>query len=286
MLLIADSGSTKTDWRLIHESGETVATIQTQGLNPYFLTEEEIALILKDQVLPEIEEVEKVFFYGAGCSLPLKVGQVKGAIDRVIPARLPAEVAGDMLGASRSMLQNQPGISCILGTGANSCVYDGSEIVKNVPSLGFILADWGSGTVMSKDLISLLLQEKLPAEMNDDFRLTYGLDRREILDNIYNKPMANRFLASFTPFLLKYAEEPLCRKVILDNFRSFFNYFVLGYGPVQEETKLSITGSVAHHFSKYLFEVAGEMGIEIEKIVKSPIDGLVQYHSMTVPLSR
>ena len=237
-------------------------------------------------MLPKVGEVEKVFFYGASCSLPLKVEQVKKAIDRTIQAHRPAEVSGDMLGAARSLLQDQPGISCILGTGANSCVDDGNKIVQNVPSLGFILADWGSGTVMSKELISLFLQEKLSAEMNEDFRLTYGFDRRYILDYIYNKPMANRFLVSFTPFLLKHAEEPVCREVILSNFRSFFNYYVLGYPQPQGGMKLSITGSVAHHFSTYLLEVAGEMGIEVEKIVQSPIEGLVQYHSITVTLSR
>jgi glucosamine kinase len=286
MLLIADSGSTKTDWRVIHEDGKTVTTLQTQGLNPFFLTEEEIALIIKEQVYPEVGDVEKVFFYGAGCSLPQKAAQVKKAIDRSIPASLPAEVNGDILGAARSLMQNQSGICCILGTGANSCVYDGSTIIKNVPSLGFILADWGSGTVMSKDMLSLFLQEKLSEPINEDFRLTYALDRRQILDSIYNKPLANRFLASFTPFLLKYAEEPPFREVILQNFRSFFSYYVLGYGFLQEDIKLSITGSVAYHFKKYLLEVAGEMGIQIEKVVQHPIDGLAQYHSLTVPVSR
>lgn len=286
MLLIADSGSTKTHWRLVQEDGRTVATLQTQGLNPYFLTKEEIALIIKDKVLSKVGDVDKVFFYGAGCGLPLKAAQVKSAIESVIPARLPTEVSGDILGAARSLLQDQPGITCILGTGSNSCVYNGCEIVESVPSLGFILADWGSGTVLSKDLVSLVLQEMLPAEIREDFQVTYGLESMQILDNIYNKPLANRFLASFTPFLLKYAEEPLCKEIILDNFRHFFTYYVQRYRLKQADLKICIAGSVAYHFRKYLLQVAEEMKIEIDNIVQHPMEGLVKYHSMTMPVAR
>lgn len=286
MLLIADSGSTKTDWRLVSEEGKIISRIKTQGLNPYFLTEKEISDIIEEKVLPQISVVERVFFYGAGCGLPVKANQVKNAIDNVIPARLSAEVSGDILGAARSMLQDRPGITCILGTGANSCVYDGKEIINNVPSLGFILADWGSGTVMAKDLLSLLLQEKLSTEISDDFGETYDLDRRQILDNIYNKPMANRFLASFTPFLLKHAEDPTCREIIMNNFRNFFSYYVLRYGLDKKERKVGITGSVAFHFKSYLLEIAGEMEIEVEEIIQHPMEGLVRYHSLTVPVIR
>ena len=286
MLIIADSGSTKTDWRLVNESGKTITRIKTKGLNPYFLTESEISEIIKENVLPKIYDIEKVFFYGAGCGLPVKAGQVKNAIDSVITARFPAEVSGDILGAARSMLQDKSGITCILGTGANSCVYNGQEITHNVPSLGFILADWGSGTVMSKDLLSLLLQEKLSPEITEDFTDTYKLDRRQILDNIYNKPMANRFLASFTPFLLKYADEPMCREIIVSNFRNFFSYYVLRYGLDKKEIKVGIAGSVAFHFKNYLLEIANEMEIAIEEIIQHPMEGLVRYHSLTAPVVR
>lgn len=286
MLLIADSGSTKTDWRVVNEDGKTVTSINTKGLNPYFLTEKEISQIIKEHVLPKIEHIDKVFFYGAGCGLPVKAEQVKNAIDANINARFSAEVAGDILGAARSMLQDKPGITCILGTGANSCVYDGQQITDNVPSLGFILADWGSGTVMCKDLLSLLLQEKLSDEITADFTDTYKLDRRQILDNIYNKPMANRFLASFTPFLLKHADDFHCREIILNNFRNFFSYYVLRYGLDKSELKVGITGSVAYHFKAFLMEIAGEMGIAIEKIIQHPMEGLVRYHALTAPVLR
>lgn len=282
MLLIADSGSSKTDWKLVKDEGTTVATIKTQGLNPYFLTVEEIATIIKEKVAPQVGTVEKVFFYGAGCGLSIKADQVKEAIEATISAKFPAEVSGDIFGAARSLLQDQAGIACILGTGANSCVYDGTRIMQNVPSLGYILADWGSGTVMGKDFLSILLQEKLPEEIMEDFVYTYKLDRRQILDNIYNKPMANRFLASFTPFLLKHADNVLLRDIIMGNFRKFFTYFILGYG--KREAKVALTGSVAYHFRHYLVEVGADMGIEIDKIVQHPMDGLVHYHIMRTPV--
>ncbi len=286
MLLIADSGSSKTDWRLVTEEGKTVGAIQTPGLNPYFLSVQEIAAIIKEQILPIAYSVDKVYFYGAGCGLPQKIKQVKEAIQYAFPALTTVEVAGDILGAARSLLQDKPGVCCILGTGANSCVYDGANIIDNVPSLGYILADWGGGSVLSKDFISLLLQEKLPSEITEDFRETFGYDRQQILDNIYNKPLANRYLASFTPFLLKYAENALCKEIIYRNFQQFFAYYVQQYKRTMADFKVGMVGSVAFHFSRYLLDVAGSMDISVEKIVKNPMEGLVQYHCLTLPLVR
>lgn len=284
MLLLADSGSTKTEWRLVDESGKTVVETQTGGLNPYFLSSDEIAAVITDRILPLIPEVDQVFFYGAGCGSPVKGAQVADALS-LIPSRLPAEVSGDILGAARSLLQNAEGTACILGTGANSCRYDGRAIVRIMPSLGFMFSDWGSGTVMGRDLIALLLQEKLPAEIRDEFYDIYRIDRQEILDRIYNRPLPNRFLASFTPFLLKHAEEPGCRKIIVDNFREFFIYYVQGYGESMHNLRVSFTGSIAYNFREYLLEVADGLDIVIEKIVQHPMDGLVRYHCETVPSS-
>lgn len=283
MLLIADSGSTKTDWRLVDDGGATIAKVKTEGLNPYFLSSDKIAEIVAGNVLPHVHDVDKVFFYGAGCGAQKKAQQVKEALS-VIRARLDPEVSGDMLGSARSLLQDSDGIACILGTGSNSCCYDGREIVNIMPSLGFMFSDWGSGTVMSKDLIALLLQDKLPRELTDDFHDTYKVGRVEILDHIYNKPLPNRFLASFTPFLLKHSEEPSCRNIILANFRHFFAYYVLRYPRARTGVKVRFTGSIAHKFQRYLYEVSKEMDIDIEKIVQHPMDGLVQYHCVTVPV--
>ncbi len=286
MLLLADSGSTKTDWRLFDEEGNTIAATKTEGLNPYFLTEEKIASVLKHNILPIITdiEVEKVFFYGAGCGLPLKASQVKNALKSIIPSKYTPEVSGDILGTARSLLQRNEGIACILGTGANSCVYNGYTITHNIPSLGYMFSDWGSGTVICKDFIALLLQEKLPSAIMKDFEETYHIGRSQILDNIYNKSLPNRFLASFTPFVLKYAEEPDCKKLIMDNFDNFFHYYVLRYPHNRTDIKVSFTGSVALNFKKYLSQAAESLGITIERILQHPMDGLVKYHCMKVPM--
>lgn len=281
MLLIADSGSTKTDWRWVDEDGKTKAETKTEGLNPFFLNEDSIGDILRAKVMPVFPEVEKVFFYGAGCGLPVKADQVRSALS-VIPARSPADVSGDILGAARSLLQDNEGTACILGTGSNSCYYDGKEITAIMPSLGYMFSDWGSGTVMSKDFVALFLQEKLPAEIMEDFQDTYRMSRAVILDHIYYKPQPNRFLASFTPFLLRYAHDHACREIILDNFRKFFEYYVLRFPHRAQHVKVSFTGSVAWNFREYVHEVAAAMDIEVEKIVQHPMDGLVRYHCVTV----
>jgi N-acetylglucosamine kinase-like BadF-type ATPase len=284
MVLIADSGSTKTDWRLVDEAGNSTASIVTEGLNPYFLPQERIAAIVRERILPLTTTVDKVFFYGAGCGSAVKADLVRVAIDTTLNTRLPAEVHGDILGAARSLLQDNQGIACILGTGANSCLYDGQEITNIRPSLGYMFSDWGSGTVMCKDMIALLLQEKLPPVMLTDFRNTYKLERPEILDHIYNKPMPNRFLASFTPFLLKYAEVPECESIITGNLRKFFEYYVCAYQKKEEIVRLSFTGSIAFRFRHYLTRAGNELGFRIQQVVQHPMDGLVKYHNVTAPL--
>lgn len=285
MLLIADSGSTKTHWRVVDEDGNEIRSVITEGLNPYFSSKERITSTIKQSIVPLVSDVEKVFFYGAGCGLPVKAMVVKEALDDSIASRYPSEVQGDILGAARCLLQDEEGIACILGTGANSCVYDGRDITGIMPSLGYMFSDWGSGTVMSKDMLALLLQEKLPSGMQEDFYDTYQLTRPEILDHIYNKPLPNRFLASFTPFLLKYAEVPGCRDIIRDNFARFFQYYVMRYPAGNRSVKVSFIGSVAYGFEGYLVQAAEQFGIVIEKIVQHPMDGLVKYHCVTVPVN-
>jgi len=277
MLLLADSGSTKTEWKLVDHTGQVQSSLISEGLNPYFLTEQEIARVIETKVLPRVTNVTQVFFYGAGCGLAPKAEQVRRAIDRVIPTPHGAGVAGDILAAARSLLQHHAGIACILGTGANSCVYTGDEISEGVPSLGYMFSDWGSGTVLSRDFLALLLQERLPSAILRDFDVTYQLSRVQILESVYNKPSANKFMASFTPFLLKYAEEPDVRDIILDNFRKFYNYYVLRYKHVAIR-RVSVVGSVAYHFRNYLVQAGEELDVQVDKILQHPMDGLIHYH--------
>lgn len=278
MVLIADSGSTKTEWKLVENTGRTLVSITTEGLNPYFLTAAQISYIIEEKVLPNITSVEKIFFYGAGCGPLVKALQVKSAIDTVIPTRTGAEVATDILAAARSLLQYHPGIACILGTGANSCVYTGKEIIEGAPSMGYMFSDWGSGAVISRDFLAILLQEKLPAYIKEDFEATYKLTRVQILEGVYNNPIANKFMASFAPFVLRYAEEDIVKEIILENFRNFYAYYVLRYKESKVVRSVSLVGSVAYHFSKYLAEVGHELDIQIDKILQHPMEGLVHFH--------
>ena len=281
MWLFADSGSTKTDWRLVNPQGDPKVSLITEGLNPYFLAGQEISQVFREKVLAKTRRVEKVFFYGAGCGTPAKADQVKRAIVQTLPPSCTVHVEGDILAAARSTLQYQPGISCILGTGANSCLYNGLTIDESVPSLGYILSDWGSGTVMCKDFIALLFQGKLPPYIMEDFFDTYKLTKTQVLDRIYNKPLANRFLASFSPFLLKYAEETVVKEIITQNFNAFFSYYVLRYRQFRPGNVVSIVGSVAYYYQRFLLEVAEGLGISIQTIKKSPMEGLIEFHCST-----
>jgi len=263
---------------LVDHTGQVQASLISEGLNPYFLSEQEIARVIETQVLPRVTAVSQVFFYGAGCGLAPKADQVRRAIDRVIPTPRGAGVAGDILAAARALLQHNAGIACILGTGANSCVYTGEEISEGVPSLGYLFSDWGSGTVLSRDFLALLLQERLPSSILQDFNMTFQLSRVQILESVYNKPTANKFMASFTPFLLKYGEEPAVGDIIRDNFRKFYHYYVLRYKAGIRSRHVSVVGSVAYHFRSYLVQTGAELGIHVDKILQHPMEGLIRYH--------
>lgn len=281
MLLLADSGSTKTDWRLVDKSGDCLVSLKSKGLNPYFLAADEIKEEITNKILDKISDVNRVVFYGAGCGHPAKAAVMAGVLNKLFPTEIPAEVNGDILGAARSLLQGETGIACILGTGANSCLYDGRSIIGNVPSLGFILGDYGSGTVLSRDLIRELLQGNMGIELREEFFEKYELDQRMILDKIYNQPRPNRFLASFTPFLLKHVENPVIKSIVYQNFRQFFEYYILPYRKSHQAVPLVFTGSVAFHFVVHLKAIAEEFGETIKMIAQHPMNGLVNYHCRT-----
>ncbi|MCH7413084.1 N-acetylglucosamine kinase [Belliella sp. R4-6] len=279
MILIADSGSTKTNWVFLDSKGREVLSRKSVGLNPYFVTGTEIRSVVEEVSGHLSDSIEKVLFYGAGCGKQKKADVVQSAIHLALPNSQEIQVEGDILGAARSTLQHQEGISCIIGTGANSCVYDGRKVVDNVPSLGYLLADFGSGAVLGKDTIALLLQKKLPIEIQEDFYSTYQMDDREILDRLYNRPIVNSFLASFTPFLLKHSHVPELELLIEQNFKKFFEYFILSYKVDLTKSPITLVGSIAYHFRSFLYKEAENHGLQISTIVKNPLDGLVQFHT-------
>ena len=281
MKLIADSGSTKTHWSLI-ENASIIKNIFTKGINPFYQSEDEIALELESNLLPELKgiNIEQIFFYGAGCSFPEKKALVINALGRYFNG-VSIEVESDLLGAARSLFLENKGIACILGTGSNSCFYDGKEIVENVSPLGFILGDEGSGAVLGKTFIADCLKNQLPAELKDKFLKQYELTPAIILDNVYKQPFPNRFLAKFTPFLLENIEEPTIFNIVFDSFDAFFVRNVMQYS--LEEVNVGFVGSIAFHFCDTLEIVAYERGIVISEIVQSPMNGLVEYHRPLAP---
>ena len=210
MILIADSGSTKTDWCLV-EHGELLQQIFTKGTNPFFQTEEEISNEIATALLPQLKTsvLDAVYFYGAGCAFPDKIETVRRAILRHLEVKGEVEVSTDMLAAARGLCGHQAGIACIMGTGSNSCYYDGEKIVQNVSPLGFILGDEGSGACLGKLLVGDLLKNQLGAELKEEFLSQYNLTPADIIDRVYRKPFPNRFLASLSPFLAQHIDNPV-----------------------------------------------------------------------------
>jgi len=276
VILIADSGSTKTHWCLV-QSGSVVREVFTDGINPFYQTDMEIIALLQSQLIPNLdcEAVEYIYFYGAGCSFPEKKILVSRALVRFFNNAM-MEIQSDLLGAARSLFQHEKGIACILGTGSNSCYYNGVDVVENVSPLGFILGDEGSGAVLGKLFVADCLKNQLPEELKEKFFAQYELTPAVIMDNVYKQPFPNRFLSKFTPFLLENIEEPSIFNLLFDSFDAFFVRNVMQYS--LEDIQVGFVGSIAHYFRNTLEIVAFERGIAISAIVQVPMEGLVKYH--------
>lgn len=275
MLLIADSGSTKVDWRAIHKDG-SVQEITTAGINPFFQTDEQIIYELEQHLLPSVSAlVNEIHFYGAGVSSPEKIQVLQNCFKEVFPTAV-AYAYTDLLAAARALCGHKPGIAGILGTGANSCFYDGKDIADNVPACGFILGDEGSGAVLGKRLISDYLKRQLPAEISDLFTQKYGLNYNSIVERVYRQPFPNRFLATFSVFLNENKANPYIYKLLRSGLEEFFTRNILQYD--YKKYPVNLVGSVAYYYSDIINDIASQYGIKIGRILKSPIDGLVEYH--------
>ena len=284
MLLIADSGSTKTDWRLIDDHNK-IHSFQTIGFSPYFQTTEIIAEEIKKNLLPKLNlhlpsSTFHLFYYGTGCSSPEKISIVKEALQNCFP-KATIVVEHDMLGAARALCGKEQGIAAILGTGSNSCYFDGKEIKASAVSLGFILGDEGSGAHIGKTFIQAYLNKELSGAIADKFFSEYKIGIDEILDAVYKQPMPNRYLASFTKFIKQNIHEPELKNLVLECFKSFFDKQICKFSDYKS-IHLHCVGSVAKHFSDILKEAAKEKGVIVGKIISAPIDGLVEYHSIAV----
>ena len=277
MILIADSGSTKTNW-CVAEKGIQLQLFHTSGMNPYFQSEEEIYDRLTEELFPKLEtdkkDIEAVYFYGAGCAFE-KIDVVKRAIIKQMN-NATVEVYSDLLAAARGLCGRKAGIACILGTGSNSCFYDGQHIVKNVSPLGFILGDEGGGAVLGKLLVGDLLKGMISAELKDKFLQQYNLTPAQIIDRVYRQPFPNRFLAGLSPFLAENIHEPMIHSLVLNSFKSFIERNVKKYD--YETWPVHFAGSTAYYYRDILVEAASLTGIRISKITQSPLNGLVAFH--------
>ena len=277
MILIADSGSTKTDWCLVAPEKHVIWHGKTKGLNPYFLSEEELFAEIHDVLLPKLgsNHPNKVFFYGAGCIYD-KAEMVHRVISRSFLHLDDVLVHSDLMAAVHSLCGTNPGIACILGTGSNACFYDGREVIRHISPLGFILGDEGSGAVLGKLLVGGLLKGVFGSHLKDEFLNQYNFTESYIIDRVYRQPFPSRFLASLTPFIRENIMEHEMHRLVLDSFIAFIERNILPLDCKGYEA--NFVGSVGYYFKEILQEAADKVGIKIGKIIQSPMDGLIAYH--------
>ena len=276
VLLIADSGSTKTDWLLINSDG-TQTELHTDGINPARDTRDNIYNVLYHDLLtqlPQSEGLQAVYFYGAGCIEPFSQS-VKSVIEELFPD-CHIEVESDLLGAARAVCGHEPGIACILGTGSNSCFYDGKDIVMHTSPLGYILGDEGSGSYLGKMLLNGLFKGTLSETLKEDFCCKFSLTLPDVIEHVYRKPAANAFLASLVPFIVENRTNPAIHDMLVEAFRLFIKRNIAVYG--NEEMPINCVGGIAYQFEAELTEAIAKEGRQIGRIMRRPIEAVVQYH--------
>lgn len=275
MILVADSGSTKTTWMVTDDFG-TTRQFQSLGINPFFRDTNDIVQELKPLFSGEHLPLQEIHFYGAGIVNEEKADVIRKALEAVF-GNIRAEVVSDMLGAARALCGNQPGIVCILGTGSNACYYDGSAIVKGIPPMGFILGDEGSGAVIGRQLVGDYFKEVMPSPLRAKFVERFQITKDDVLERVYRTEKPNRYLAGFTTFLSENKDESYCRDLLRNQFRAFLQRNVKKL-PESESLPVSFNGSIAWYFSDILQEVVREEGLQLGKILKDPIEALMGFH--------
>ncbi len=296
MILIADSGSTKTDWTLLHSphphSWDIVATFHTQGITPIHQTTDDIRQILAHELLPQLSTFSRaslvnsraletpllsqiqVFFYGSGCT-PAHVPMMKRILAEVFPSE-KNEIQSDLMAAARALCQHEEGIACILGTGANSCLYDGNGIVQNTPALGYILGDEGSGAVLGRLFMNAIFKNPLFVDIRDSYLKEQKLTQADVINKVYREPMANRFLATTSLYIREHLANPLLSDLVKQNFRQFFRSNIVPYQ--RPDLPVHFVGSMASTYQRQLEEAAQEENFHIGHILQSPMEGLIAYH--------
>ncbi len=293
MKIIVDSGSTKTDWRIATDDGD-VCNITTHGINPAVQDRAHVLEVVAGQLSGQLlahglfyksldgmlhtsdSTLLYIYYYGAGCIEPFSDTVVE-ALHQTFGENAHIEVATDLLGAARALCQREEGIACILGTGSNSCLYDGERIVMNTPPLGYILGDEGSGAVLGRKFLSALFKGGLPDTLREEFVRSTGMDKTEVIGEVYRGASPNRFLASVSHFVAEHIAIPELRDMVVGNFRDFFRVNVARYG--RPDLPVGTVGSIAYIYRDLLTEAAMEEGLTIGEIVCKPLDGLSKYHA-------
>ena len=277
--LIADSGATKAEWVLIGDGRKK--TIFTQGISPYFLDTAQVGQLVDQELKQKIKnvEVEEVYYYGTGCSNPENAKSIKKALQKLFNGA-KIEVNTDLMAAARAVCGDQKGIASILGTGSNSCYYNGKNIVKNSPGLGYVLGDEGSGAYLGKKVIQYYLYNTFDEDLRSLFDAKFVTTQVEILDNVYKKPLPNRYLAGFTMFLAENRGHYMIENIIEDGLNDFFFQHLCKYNEVWKYP-VNFVGSVADGFKDVIQQLCSSYEFELGNILKNPMQGLVKYHDVT-----
>jgi len=278
MVLIADSGSSKTGWRLTDQ--ETVLPFHTEGLNPYYKTIDQIKTVLHKDLIAHLPcqpaDITNIYFYGAGCSVPGKCEEVKKALSNCFP-NAGVHVEHDILGAARACCGNEKGIVCILGTGSNSCYYDGTNTTETIGGLGFILGDEGSGGHIGKSIVAAYLNREMPEDLRTDFYNTYRMDRAAIDKKVYLEPNFNKFLGTFSMFAADHIKHPFIQNLLKDCLGLFLDKHVCRYANYKNTT-VHFVGSVAYYYKDILIDLCNKRSIKTGKFIHEPVDELVGFH--------
>ena len=278
MVAIVDSGSTKSDWVILDDFKNVFLKTETIGFNPNFIN--------RNLIVPEIENnasllsvknsITKIFFYGSGCGVEQNRNIIKEEVGKVFSSA-KMDVKEDLTAAAYSAYRGKPTIVCILGTGSNSCFFDGETIQIKLPSLGYLIGDEGSGSAIGKQLVRRFFMQKLPKDLQDEFEATYHLTIDEALKNMYHTTRPNAYLADFNRFVVERKDHPYFQEMVLEEMKNFFDYQVLPYDEAQN-VEINFIGSIAYYYEDILRKAASQLNLNVGQIVKKPIENLVDYH--------
>ncbi|MBB6326191.1 N-acetylglucosamine kinase-like BadF-type ATPase [Algoriphagus iocasae] len=276
MILIADSGSSKTDWRVIHKDGK-ISQYRGVGFNPYYQTSEEMATQMRHEFLINLEsEIQEIYYYGAGCSVDSRKQEVAIALRTIFP-KATINVDHDLAAAAKATCGHQAGIACILGTGSNSCDYDGNDIIDTRPAPGFILGDQGGGGYVGRKFLMDFINEEMPIPIKEELEEKLKLTPTSIQEHVYRQPFPNRYMASFCRFITEHKSDPYCYMLYYNSFQEFFKVHVMKYKNYRDK-QVNFVGSIAYYNSDILRKAALDSQISTNLIIESPISGLTLYH--------